>query len=143
MSRVAGPAALALVASVLLGACSSPSAYCQKVETDQKALDSFGKERTTKAFAADAKRFRALAKLAPADVADDWTALADVTERVLAVHEKAGITLEEADDPAVLAETSSKKLDRINDAYATFNATSKQRAAVVKNVADECDIDLL
>jgi len=142
MRRLVGPAALALAASVVLGGCSSPSAYCQLVEDDQKALDSFGQKRTTKAFTADAKRFRAIAELAPESVADDWTRLAEVTERVLAVHDKAGLTLEEADDPARLAETTDKRLERINAAYEKFNATSKQRAAVVKNVADECDIDL-
>lgn len=142
MRRLAGPAALALTASVLLGACSSPSAYCQLVEDDQKALDSFGEQRTTKAFTADAKRFRQIADLAPAAVADDWTRLAEVTERVLAAHEKSGLTLEDAQDPAVLAETDNDDLDRVNKAYVKFNATSKERAAVVKNVSDECDIDL-
>ncbi len=142
MTRLAGPAALALAASVLLGGCSSPSAYCQLVQDDQKALDSFGKERTTAAFTADAKRFRRLADLASASVADDWTRLAEVTERVLAAHEKSGLSLEDAQDPAVLAETDSDDLDRVNKAYEKFNATSKERAAVVKNVSDECDIDL-
>lgn len=141
MNRLVG--AVVLTAVLGLGAgCSSPTPYCQKVEDDQKALDAFGKERTTAAFTADAKRFRELAELAPASVADDWTALAEATERVLFAHRKTRLPLEDAEDPAALAELDDEQVDRINVAYEKFNATSKQRAAVVKNVASECDISL-
>ncbi len=141
MRRLAGAVALVAALGVTAG-CGGASPYCEQVEKDQKALDSFGEERTTAAFTADAKRFRALAKLAPESVADDWTRLADETERVLFAHQKSGLALEDADDPARLAELDDSAIERINGAYEKFNATTKERAAVVKNVASECDISL-
>lgn len=141
--RRSGTTAAALtVAAVLLVGCSGQSEYCAAVEENAATLESLGRERTTAAYTSYAEAFEAVAAVAPADVEDDWTAMAQVTRGVLDAQESVGHGLEEMTDDEVLAGLSQEQLAALNEAYEAFNGTTEQRDAVVKNVKQECDITL-
>lgn len=141
--RRSGTTAAALAATaVLLVGCSGQSEYCAAVEENASTLESLGKERTTAAYVSYAEAFESVATVAPSDVQDDWTAMAEVTRGVLDAQESVGHGLEEMTDDEVLAALSQEQLASLNEAYEAFNGTADQRTAVVKNVKQECDITL-
>lgn len=141
--RRSGTTAAALtVAAVLLVGCSGQSEYCAAVEENAATLESLGRERTTAAYTSYAEAFESVAVVAPADVEDDWTSMAQVTRGVLEAQESVGHGLEEMTDDEVLAGLSQEQLAALNEAYEAFNGTTEQRDAVVKNVKQECDITL-
>lgn len=141
--RRSGTTAAALAATaVLLVGCGGQSEYCAAVEENAPTLESLGKERTTAAYVSYAEAFESVATVAPSDVQDDWTAMAEVTRGVLDAQESVGHGLEEMTDDEVLAALSQEQLASLNEAYEAFNGTADQRTAVVKNVKQECDITL-
>lgn len=130
------------VASVLLAGCGGQSPYCAAIEEHADELNSFGKTRTDAAYTSYAKAFRAVAAESPASVKDDWTALADVTDGVLAAQDEVGLPLEDMADEDVVADLEEGQLSTLNEAYESFNDTAAQRDAVVKNAKTECEITL-
>lgn len=133
-------AVLALLATV--SACSGQSPYCELVEENTSTLNSFGKERTDKAYATYSSTFRDVAKASPAGVKDDWTMLADVTDGVIDAQAEVGLKLEDMQDEDQVTELEPDELEQLNGAYEAFNGTADQRTAVVKNVKQECEITL-
>lgn len=139
--RAAAAAALALAGTLLAG-CGGQSPYCETVEKNVDNLNTFGKTRTNEAYGSYAKSFRAVAKVAPKTVQDDWNTLAKVTDDILAAQKKVGLSLEDMSDKKKLADLDDAKLETLNTAYEAFNDTADQRTAVVKNVKTECEITL-
>lgn len=135
-------AGAALMLATLTG-CGQ-SEYCKAVEEREVTLNSLGEKKSNDAYLAYARAFRAVASVAPPNIREDWTKLADVTQGVVTAHTKAGIRMEEMSDDkklAVLA-TQPDKQELLNNAYDAFNDTPAERKAVVKNVKDECEIAL-
>lgn len=138
----AATAVAAALAGVLLAGCGGQSSYCAALEKNADTLNSFGKTRTDAAYTSYSKTFKSIASDAPAGVKDDWTALAEVTDGVLAAQDEVGLSLEDMRDEEVVGELDEAQLKTLNDAYEAFNATSDQRTAVVKNAKTECEITL-
>jgi len=142
MSRTAALLVTAVVAVTALAGCGGDDPYCAAVKEHQAALDTFGEKRTNAGFAAYAEAVRAIASTAPDTSKDDWAKLGSVTDGVLTAQKKAGITLQDMADTDKVGELDPDDLSTLNDAYDTFNGTTKQRTAVVKDVKDVCDITL-
>lgn len=138
----AATAVAAALAGVLLAGCGGQSPYCAALEKNADTLNSFGKTRTDAAYTSYSKTFKSIAKDAPEGVKKDWTALAEVTDGVLAAQDEVGLSLEDMRDEEVVGELDEAQLKTLNDAYEAFNATSDQRTAVVKNAKTECEITL-
>lgn len=132
----------AAVATVVLAGCGGQSPYCAAIEKNADTLNSFGKTRTDAAYTSYAKTFRAIAKQSPASVKKDWTALAEVTDGVLAAQKDVGLPLEDMTDKEVVAKLDENQLSTLNKAYESFNDTADARTAVVKNAKTECEITL-
>lgn len=141
MRRLICVMTLTVIAAITLSACGSDP-YCDKVEQNESTLNSFGNTKSDKAYAKYAKTLKGIAKVAPEDVKSDWQDLADVTSDVLEAQRDAGIKLEDTKDKKKLAKLSPDQLEELNKAYTAFNDTGDQRAAVVKNVKQQCEITL-
>jgi hypothetical protein len=142
MKRVSVALAAMMMAAAALSGCSGGSEYCDTVKEGQKTLNSFGQTRTDKAYQGYSDLLGKIAKVAPEDVKTSWAALADKTDGVLKAQTGAGIKLEDMSDTKKVATLKSADLKKLNDAYTAFNGTTKQRAAVVKNVKQECKLTL-
>ena len=142
MKRTATVLVTTIVATMTLTGCGGASDYCEAVDTNKASLNTFGQKRTDAAYAKYAKVFADVAKVAPASVKKDWTALSDATDGVIEAQKTAGVKLEDMTDEAKVKKLGKAELKELNDAYKAFNATTKQRTAVVKNVLQECDIRL-
>jgi hypothetical protein len=142
MRRTATVLATTIVAASALAGCGGGNPYCEAVEKDQKTLETFGQKRTNAGYAGYAKVFDGVAKVAPKGVKKDWTALSDVTKGVIAAQKAVGLKLEDMSDKDKVKELKEDQLTKLNDAYEAFNATTDQRASVVKNVKQECKITL-
>ena len=142
MMRAVATMVTTVLALVTLAACGSDDPYCGEVKEHESTLNTFGQKRTTAAYTGYARTFRAVAKVAPASVKPDWTAIAKVTEGVLAAQDEVGVKLEQMTDTARVKKLSTAQLKKLNNAYEAFNKTADQRRAVVKNVQQECDIKL-
>jgi hypothetical protein len=142
MKRTAAVLITTVVAITTLSGCGGGNPYCDAVKKNQDTLNTFGQKRTDAAYATYAKVFGDVAKEAPASIKKDWTALAKVTDGIIAAQKDAGIKLQDMSDTAKVKKLSQAQLTSINKAYKAFNATTKQRNAVVKNVLQECDIKL-
>lgn len=135
---------LALCVLLALGGltgCSGGGPYCDAVDASRDTLTSFD-ERTEQGFAANAEATAAIAEVAPAGVKKQWRQIAKVTKRVTSAQQKAGIALEDLLDDAKVDALSQADIDRLDAAFEAFNDTKQQREDVVKNVNDECGIDL-
>lgn len=131
------------VASMTLAGCGGgDDPYCEAVEKNKASLDSFGQKRSNAAYTKYAAVLGSIAKTAPATVKKDWTALSKATTDIVDAQNTAGIALEDMSDEKALAAISADKREQLNVAYKAFNATTKQRDSVVKNVLQECDIKL-
>ena len=142
MKRSATLLVTTIVAATTLSGCGGGNAYCDAVEKDKAALNTFGEKRTDAGYANYAKVFQGVAKAAPAAVRKDWTTLADVTKAVIAAQKGVGLTLEEMTDATKVKKLNAAQLKKLNAAYEAFNGTTAQRTAVVKNVKQECKITL-
>ncbi|MBC7631474.1 hypothetical protein [Aeromicrobium sp.] len=142
MRRFAATLVMTIVVATALSACGGGSAYCDTVKKDKNSLNNFGQTRTDAAYTKYAKVFSDVAKVSPAGVKDDWTALADATKGIMAAQKASGIPLEQMTDTAKVKSLGETDLAALNKAYKTFNATTAQRTAVVKNVLQQCDIKL-
>lgn len=141
MRRFATGAAIAAMAVATLTGCGQ-SEYCKAVELHQDTLNTFGQNRTNKAYRKYSGALHAVSKVAPAEIRKQWVVLAEVTDGVLAAHKKVGVKLQD-----VLVEEKLKQLseeDRmiLNTAYEAFNNTGDERKVVVRNVEAECEIAL-
>jgi outer membrane murein-binding lipoprotein Lpp len=141
MRRTATVLVTTIVAATTLAGCGG-SAYCDAVSKNEKTLNTFGQKRTNAAYANYAKVFADVGKESPPAVKKDWTALAKATRGIIAAQDKADIKLEDMRDTAKVKKLNPATLKDLNEAYEAFNATTKQRNAVVKNVLQECDIKL-
>src|SRR5690625_948205 len=141
MRRLICVMTLTVIAGITLSACGSDP-YCEKVEQNESTLNSFGNTKSDKAYAKYAQTLKDIAKEAPKDVKSDWQDLAKATSDVLEAQRDAGIKLEDTKDKKKLAKLSPDELAKLNKAYTAFNDTGDQRAAVVKNVKQECEITL-
>lgn len=141
MKRLAAVVVSTVMATTLLSGCGG-NAYCDAVKDNEKTLNSFGKTRTNAAYTKYAATFRSIAKVAPDEVKKDWTDLAKVAEDVLTAQKQVGIKLDDMSKPESIKKLSNSDRKVLNTAYKAFNATSRQRTAVVKNVKQECKITL-
>ena len=141
MKRVSVALVVSLMAAGTLSGCGG-SAYCGDIKDGQKTLNSFGQKRTNEAYQGYASTLRKIAKDSPQSVRKDWTTLASKTEGVLKAQKTAGLKLEEMSDKRKVAGLKTADLTELNNAYTAFNGTTKERAAVVKNVKQECKVTL-
>ncbi|MEJ7635676.1 hypothetical protein [Aeromicrobium sp.] len=142
MKRTATAVITTIVGVTTLAGCGSGDPYCEAVEKDRATLNTFGQKRTDAAYAKYAKVFGEVGKKAPASIKKDWTALAKVTTGIIEAQKDAGVKLEDMTETAKIKKLDAAQLEKLNKAYEAFNATTKQRNAVVKNVLQECDIKL-
>lgn len=142
MKRARVAVAVVMTAAVALSACGGSNAYCDTVKDGQKALNSFGQTRTNSAYQGYSVLLRKIAQVAPAGVKSDWTTLSTRTDGVLKAQTAVGLKLEDMKDTTKVAKLKAADLKQLNDAYTVFNGTTKERAAVVKNVKQECKITL-
>jgi len=135
-----------LLLSVALGlgtltGCSGGGPYCDAVDRGQEPLKTFG-TRTSAAFASYADVTSAVAKAAPADVKEEWQAVAKATRGVVSAYEKAGVRIQDMKDEEKVNALAQADLDRIQAASEAFNDTASQRKELAQHVHDECGIDL-
>lgn len=142
MKRTAAAMVVAIVATMGLTGCGGDSPYCETVKKQQDSLNTFGKTKSDAAYTRYAKVFADVAKVAPTSVKKDWSALSKATTDILDAQDDVGVKLEDMDDAAKVKKLDAAQLKKLNQAYEAFNRTTKQRAAVVKNVLQECDIKL-
>lgn len=141
MRRLIAAIVMAVITSIIISACGADP-YCDAIEDNKSTLNSFGNAKTNSAYENYAKTARDIAKVAPDDSKKDWNTLVDVTTDVLDAQESVGLKLEETSDDKKLDELSPKEFDELNKAYTKFNDTADQRAAVVKDVKQKCEITL-
>lgn len=141
MRRFAAVIAVVIMALATLTACGK-SEYCSAIEQNEETLNTLGQNRTNKAYRKYARAYRAVAKVAPADIRKDWTRLAEVTDGVLRAQRSAGIKLEEMLVAEKVTKLSTQELESLRKAYEAFNMTDDERKAVVKHVKAECEITL-
>ncbi|MEV7396548.1 hypothetical protein [Aeromicrobium sp. NPDC092404] len=143
MKRTATVLVTTIVGITTLSACGGGGdPYCDAVDKNKSTLNSFGEQRTDAAYANYAKVLSSIGKDAPASIKKDWTKLSSVTTGVLDAQKKTGLKLEEMADTAKVKKLSDAQLKELNAAYKTFNETADERNAVVKNVKQECKINL-
>jgi len=142
MKRTAAVLVTTIVGITTLSGCGGGDPYCDAVEKNKSTLNTFGQTRSNAAYAKYAKVFADVGKEAPASIKKDWTTLSTVTTGILDAQKKAGLKLEEMTDTAKVKKLKPAQLKELNTAYKTFNATTKQRNAVVKNVKQKCKINL-
>lgn len=142
MKRASVAVAVMMTAAVSLSACGGGNAYCDTVKSGQKSLNSFGQTRTDKAYQGYSELLRKIAKVAPTTVKSNWTTLSAKTDGVLQAQSSVGLKLENMSDSKKVGALKPADLKKLNDAYTAFNGTTKERAAVVKNVKQECKITL-
>ncbi len=143
MKRTAAVLVTTIVGITTLTGCGAGGdPYCDAVDKNKTTLNTFGKTRTNAAYATYAKAFTEVGKQAPASIKKDWTTLSTVTTGILDAQKKTGLKLEEMTDSEKVKKLSDAQLKELNAAYKTFNGTTKQRNAVVKNVKQECKINL-
>jgi hypothetical protein len=142
MKRTAAVLATTIVAITTLSGCGGGDPYCDAVDKNKNTLNTFGQKRTNAAYTTYAKVFADVGKQAPAAIKKDWTTLSTVTTGILDAQKKAGVKLEDMTDTAKVKKLDPAQLKELNAAYQTFNETTQQRNAVVKNVKQECKINL-
>jgi len=143
MKRTAAVLITTIVGITTLSGCGGGGdPYCDAVEKNKSTLNTFGQKRTNAAYAKYAKVFADVGKDAPASIQKDWTTLSTVTKGILDAQAKAGLKLEDMTDTAKVKKLNDAQLKELNTAYKTFNGTTKQRNAVVKNVKQKCKINL-
>lgn len=125
----------------LLSSCSAGGPYCDAVDAARDELTTFG-TRTNAAFAAYADAVESIAESASAPIDEQWTQIAEATREVIAAHRDAGLRLQDMDDEVKVNALSREGIDRIDAAHEAFNDTRTQRAEVVRDVHDQCGIDL-
>lgn len=141
MKRVSVAMLVSLMAAGTLSGCGG-SSYCGDINDGQTTLNSFGQKRTNKDYQGYADLLAKIAKDAPASVTKDWKTLASTTQAILTVQQSVGLKLEEMNDKTKVGKLSQTDLAKLNKAYMAFNATTVERAAVVKNAKQECKITL-
>jgi hypothetical protein len=142
MKRTAAVLITTIVGITTLSGCGGGDPYCDAVDKNKATLNTFGEKRTNAAYTQYAKVFGDVGKQAPASIKKDWTMLSTVTTGILDAQKKVGLKLEEMTDTAKVKKLNQAQLKELNTAYQTFNGTTKQRNAVVKNVLQKCDIKL-
>ena len=142
MNRTAAALVTALVATSVLSACGGDSPYCSAVKDNQPALDSFGKKTTDATFAKQANAVRTIAATDPDKVAKDWRAIDKAMRGVLAAQRRTKLSFADLADPDKRAAADADDITTVNKAYSAFNDTSRQRLAVVRDVASTCKVTL-
>lgn len=125
----------------LTSGCSGGGPYCDAVDTAKDQLVGFNRV-TQQNFADNAKAVTAITEVAPADIKPTWLVVDKATTRVVNAQRKAGIALEDLKSQDKVDALSQADIERLNKAFDAFNDTREQREDVVKNVNDECGIDL-
>ena len=142
MKTTAAVLATTIVAITTLSGCGGSDPYCDAVDKNKDTLNTFGQKRTDAAYAKYAKVLADIGKKAPSDISKDWAELAEVTGGIVKAHKQTKIPLEDTKKFVQAGKVSKSQRDILNAANAAFNETTKQRNAVVKNVKQECKIDL-
>ena len=142
MKRVNVALAIIVMAAGTLSGCGGSNKYCDTVKTGQKTLNSFGQTRTDTAYKGYSTLLGKIAKVAPTEIKPSWSTLATKTDGVLKAQNTVGLKLEDMSDTKKVAKLKAADLKMLNDAYTAFNGTTKERAAVVKNVKQECKLTL-
>jgi hypothetical protein len=142
VNKTASVLVMAISAVSVLAGCAGEDPYCAAVKQHRSALESFGGDKTSADFTREAKAIRQVASTAPDGSKDDWAAVGAAMDRVLKVHKKAGVTLQDMRDVEKVAAAEQDDLDAIREALEAFNGTADRRAAMVKDVKDVCDITL-
>lgn len=140
-SRLVAVLATAAVLS-LSAACSADDPYCEAVKANRSTLDSFGSEVTDAAYASYATALTSIGKVAPKPIDEQWASLSRATQGVITAQDDVGFPLQDMDDEKKRQALSQGDITVLNKAYKRFNATTKQRKAVVADVLKTCDIDL-
>lgn len=141
MRRTIATVTMAALSLVVLAGCGS-SDYCNAVEHDKKTISGYGTTATDAAYARYAEVFGSVATKAPNDVAGDWKTLSARAKGVFKAQKNAGIKFEDMKDSALTGKLKPADIENINAARTKFNETTKERAAVVKNIKQECKISL-
>ncbi|GAA1728984.1 hypothetical protein [Aeromicrobium alkaliterrae] len=127
-----------LATATLLSSCGT-SAYCTSVEEQRGALDDVA--MTTASLTALGEALRTIEKQATGDVKDDYTAVADAVEALLAAEQVSGVPVEELTHGDVV-DLSEDDTAALRNAYQAFNDTATQRRAIADDVTDACDVTL-
>ncbi|WP_229054260.1 hypothetical protein [Aeromicrobium sp. Leaf350] len=130
---------VAVVATATLLTSCGTSAYCTTVEEQRGALDDVA--MTTASLTALGEALRAIEKQAPTHVQDDYAAVAESVEALLAAESVAGVPVEELTHGDVV-DLSEGDTTELRNAYQAFNDTATQRRAIADDVTDDCDITL-
>lgn len=141
MRRFAAAVTTVVMVLTLVSACGGTD-YCDAVKNNEKTLNTFGSLRTNAGYERYAKVFGTIGDLAPKEVTADWKKLSKVSKNILKAQNDVGLKLEEMDDAQKTKKLDQEQRNELNDAYKGFNDTAKERAAVVKNVKQECKITL-
>jgi hypothetical protein len=131
-----------VVAAAVLAGCGGDDPYCAAVKEQKTSLDSFGTKKTDKGLKAEAEAVRIIATEAPDTSKKNWSTVGAALDDVLKALKSGDTTLQAMADPETIREMPQDDVDRIRKAYAVFNETSVQRAALVKDIASTCDIAL-
>jgi hypothetical protein len=142
MNRTVQLLVTGVVAASVLAGCGGDDPYCAAIKEQKTALDSFGSKKTDKGLKREAEAVRIIATEAPDKSKKSWSTVGAALDDVLAALKSADTTLQEMADPATIRAMEQDDVDRIRKAYAVFNETSVQRAALVKDIASTCDITL-
>ncbi len=141
MRRFAAAVTTVVTVLTLVSACGG-SDYCDAVKNSEKTLNTFGSTRTDAGYERYAKVFGTIGDQAPKEVTADWKKLSTVSKNILKAQDDVGLKLEEMNDAQKTKKLDKEQRTKLNDAYKAFNDTAKERAAVVKNVKQECKITL-
>ena len=119
-----------------LAGCSGGGPYCDAVDRGEESLKSFG-QQTSAAYATYADVTTDIAKNAPADVKEQWQAVAKATRAVVAAHRKADVRIQDMKSEEKVNALSKADLERIQAANEAFNDTATQRRELAQHVNDE------
>jgi hypothetical protein len=120
---------------------AADKAYCDEVATARKALSGAG---GAVAVASAVEALQDVSRLAPADVRPEWQSLADTAAKVQATVSKAGLKIEDLEDPASLGNLTSKQQRILTEGLQGLDVTRLQQdsAVISEQVGELCGIAL-
>ncbi|MFT4299906.1 MAG: hypothetical protein QM597_09755 [Aeromicrobium sp.] len=134
-----GGAALLVTTALLAGCGGSGQGYCDVVERHRAALDDV--TVTTDSLTAAASALHAIEKVAPADIGEAYTAVADSIDALLAAESVAGVPVEELTHDQVV-DLSEADTEALEAAYQAFAGTADQRRLIAEDIEGACDVTL-
>ena len=121
---------------------AADQAYCDEVANARKELSGNGGGAVAVASAVEA--FQEVSRLAPADVRPAWQSLATTAAKVQATVSKAGLKIEDLEDPSALGGLSSKQQRILTEGLQGLDVTQLQQdsAVISQQVGELCGIAL-